>query len=382
MISHSIETNLPQDFPSVEAAEIGIFWDYENIRIPRNIPIAAVSKCIQDKLAKHGRIVEKRLYYNSLASNESPDAESYLASSGFTLVDCPNRGIGRKENLDKELMIDAAFFGLESVAATKTCVVLITSDGDYSHLLARLRGSKVNTIIIYDAGSVAQVLIDSADVTYSWKCDILGSLSRNVSSDSCRYPKWKEHKCKDDFETSYKPLIKSAQTNIRGKNVSECPTSYSSSARQLTLLCRVLLHTQQNPINDRGRMRDLNWVNEGAAAETFYKRIGKKDNKMFQQTRNLAFENGYIKRGQRNDLRLTRGGGRFIERHFASKATSNRHPPYPYACSPHKKTASTQLNWRHAKNDTTRTARVWLPRRVPNRSSVVLGILNPFIGAW
>ena len=52
--------------------------------------------------------------------------------SGFTLIDCPARG--KKETLDKRMIVDILAFAWERAARRiPTCVVLITSDGDYAY---------------------------------------------------------------------------------------------------------------------------------------------------------------------------------------------------------------------------------------------------------
>ena len=117
------------DFPTVGPADVAIFWDYENVRIPAWCPATAASEGIRNKVAKYGRIVEKRLYYDSRQPTEYMAPRSELDLSGFTLVDCPSRN--RKETLDKKLIVDVLCFAWERASlGAKACVVLITSDGD------------------------------------------------------------------------------------------------------------------------------------------------------------------------------------------------------------------------------------------------------------
>ena len=61
--------------PSVGPADIAIFWDYENVRIPAWCSASTATEGIRNKVAKYGRIVEKRLYYDSRQPSEHPHQE-------------------------------------------------------------------------------------------------------------------------------------------------------------------------------------------------------------------------------------------------------------------------------------------------------------------
>lgn len=165
------------NFPSVGPADVAIFWDFENVRIPAWCPTSTAVEEIRNKVAKYGRIVEKRLYYDSRQPTENTAPRTELDLSGFTLVDCPSRN--RKETLDKKLIVDVLCFAWERASrGAQACVVLITSDGDYSYALARLRDLGVFTVVIYRPEIVAKVLIDNANVVLSWEFDVLsGSLT-------------------------------------------------------------------------------------------------------------------------------------------------------------------------------------------------------------
>ena len=142
------------------------------MQIPAWCPVTKAAERIRNKVAKYGRIVEKRFYYDSRQPAELLAPRSDLDLSGFTLVDCPSRG--KKETLDKKLIVDVLCFAWERASmGSKACVVLITSDGDYSYALARLRDIGVFTVLMYCPDSVAKVLIDNANVVMSWK-DALG----------------------------------------------------------------------------------------------------------------------------------------------------------------------------------------------------------------
>jgi len=93
-------------FDDPKSMEIGIFWDYENVRVPRYVDVCdawnfirkAVDKAASDVApAKHPIIAERRLYFDSRSPGELNTDRVKLDMSGFTLVDCPQRN--QKERL-------------------------------------------------------------------------------------------------------------------------------------------------------------------------------------------------------------------------------------------------------------------------------------------
>eukprot|EP00977_Amphora_coffeiformis_P013299 scaffold3426_cov145-Amphora_coffeaeformis.AAC.1 len=181
--NRKVDSEVFDDFPTLGPADVAVFWDYENVRIPNWCPATMAAEGIRNKVTKYGRIVEKRLYYDSRQPTETMAPRSDLDLSGFTLVDCPSRN--RKETLDKKLIVDVLCFAWERVSlGAKACVVLDTSDGDYSYALARLRDIGVFTVIIYKPDIVAKVLIDNANVVMSWEFDVLGGIPLSQEEDS------------------------------------------------------------------------------------------------------------------------------------------------------------------------------------------------------
>ena len=156
------------------AVNVGIFWDYENVRIPIHIKSTVAANRIRDAVIGHGQIVERRLYYDAKKPSESWTDRANLDQGGFTLVDCPTRG--RKETLDKKLIVDIMAFAYPNAnSRTPTCVVLITSDGDYAYTLSKIRDLGVKTIVIHGpATNTAAVLFDVCDHALSFLHDVLG----------------------------------------------------------------------------------------------------------------------------------------------------------------------------------------------------------------
>ncbi len=286
-----------QDFPMLGTADVAVFWDFENVRIPNWCPATTASESIRHKLSKYGRIVEKRLYYDSRQPAERSAPRSDLDLSGFTLVDCPSRG--RKETLDKKLIVDVLCFAWERASmGAKACVVLITSDGDYSYVLARLRDIGVFTIIIYRPDIVAKVLIDNANVVYSWEYDVLGgppsSQDDEDSYDTAR----------DDFECGECDeghAVEGSGTLGDSSALTKAALQPTSSYVQgkFALFCSVVLNAQHRNIKE-GLSVYSSWANEANVAAIFYEKIGEKDRDAYHEIRCLAFDKGFIEWGRRN----------------------------------------------------------------------------------
>jgi len=159
--------------------EVGFFWDYENIRVPSHVNAVAVAQqslrtvssnaAQQLGFAQH-RIVERRLYYDSRKPSEINVDRSGLGSS-FTLIDCPARG--HKETVDKRIIVDLMLFAYERVLkGAPVCVVLMSSDGDFTYILSVLRDLGAKVVIIYGA-NVATRYLETANYSFHWQNDVL-----------------------------------------------------------------------------------------------------------------------------------------------------------------------------------------------------------------
>ena len=157
------------------AYDIGVFWDYENVQVPSNRKGSEASNAIRAELQSRGRIVQRQLYYDSGKQQLKSSVKSSLDLSGFSLVDCPTRG--RKETLDKKLIVDLMHFAWGRSQATdgrRSCVVLISSDGDYAYVLSRLRDMGTHTIVMFGkCATLAEDLLDACDEALSFFTDVL-----------------------------------------------------------------------------------------------------------------------------------------------------------------------------------------------------------------
>ena len=170
----------PVDLPftaSVLAPDIecGLFWDYENISLPRGMDGAHASNRLREVCLRFGRLVERRVYHDPDKVNSVQQGNrSALDMAGFTLVDCPARNL--KETIDKKIIVDVMHFALTRVARHQpACVVLLTNDGDYAYMLSRLRDLQVHAVVIYTTGHAASALLTSCDRALTWQGDVLAA---------------------------------------------------------------------------------------------------------------------------------------------------------------------------------------------------------------
>jgi len=87
-------------------------------------------------------------------------------------VNTPTRN--SKETLDKKIIADVLTFAWDcNVRRISPVVVLLTSDGDYSYILAKLRDRGVMNVVMYKEQNVSQILVDNADVALNFEKDVL-----------------------------------------------------------------------------------------------------------------------------------------------------------------------------------------------------------------
>ena len=318
----SIKTSDHEIPRMVGSSDVAVFWDYENVRIPAWCPASTAAEGIRNKVAKYGRIVEKRLYYDSRQPTEHAAPRSELDLGGFTLVDCPSRN--RKETLDKKLIVDVLCFAWERASlGAKACVVLITSDGDYSYAMARLRDIGVFTIVIYRPDIVAKVLIDNANVVMSWEFDVLGgpppsqvdeeeeeeeenaALLHNASLHDAMSPNVGTSDSSIVSTKSPTPGFSSAEVQSEtGSKAQEPrqPSTTSPSVQTLgkfALFCSVVLNAQYRNVKE-GISVYSSWADESNTAAIFYSKVGEKNREAYGHLRTLATQRSFIEWGRRN----------------------------------------------------------------------------------
>ena len=254
--------------PQTGNAVVGIFWDYENVRVPGNKTTAGAVDAIRRLALEHGTVVEQRLYYDSRHETEQYTDRINLDMSGFTLVDCPKRN-NVKETLDKKLIVDVMSFRIK---LENSCVVLITSDGDYAYALNMLRGFGVKTVVIHGpSAKTAGALLDSADVAVSFADLINPPIDEEPESTSS--------------VSSVAPTLPPTAVVPRQPNI-------------LYIHC-VLEHS-----GDKNA-----WVVDSYPADSFYKKSGSSEGaktnaekKMLRTARDAAIRDGFVEAGRLHNL--------------------------------------------------------------------------------
>jgi NYN domain len=271
------------NLPNLGPADVAIFWDYENVRIPAWCAPNTATEGIRNKVAKYGRIVEKRIYYDSRQPTELAAPRTELDPSGFTLVDCPSRN--RKETLDKKLIVNMLCFAWERASmGAKACVVLITSDGDYSYAVARLRDIGVFTVVMYRPDNVAKVLIDNSYIVMSWEFDVLGGPPSQVDDESASIATNESVKSDSNRASDQKKNV-SRETNEIQPN-QQLRTKYAR-------FCNVVLNAQYRNVQE-GISVYSSWASESSMASTFYEKIGEKNRNLYQELRLVASKKGFV----------------------------------------------------------------------------------------
>ena len=165
-----VRANIRPMSASDPKCRVGVFWDFENVRIPTGTRPEIAARRLREAVLPFGQIIESKIYYDSRKVSEQATHRERLDQSGFTLVDCPTRGT--KETLDKKLIVDIMQFA--HMMPQPSCVVLVTSDGDYCYTLAKINGLGVKTVVIYGPeSSTPGILIDTAAHAISWRQDVL-----------------------------------------------------------------------------------------------------------------------------------------------------------------------------------------------------------------
>lgn len=132
---------------------VGLYWDCENIRGRRN------SSLVEDLVAfaqSKGNIVVQNAY--TRLWGKSSKYGDFLEKFGFCLV---NAIFNIKNSVDYKCMSDC--FEAAQGKSSPDIFILVTGDGDYTHVLNILRGYRKRTIVVAQRGSDSQRLREVAD---------------------------------------------------------------------------------------------------------------------------------------------------------------------------------------------------------------------------
>ncbi|CAL1704083.1 unnamed protein product [Somion occarium] len=167
--------------PTKTQGIVGIFWDYENCEVPSTSDGCAVAAAIIDLAERYGTIKVFKAYLET-AQHATASPRSELASSGVDIIDCPHNG--KKDVVDKMLMVDMMTFALDN-AASDTTIIIISGDGDFMRAVASLRRRQYCMIVIAPRGCTHPGLSLQSAETYSWENDVLAQQKLSPLSPGC-----------------------------------------------------------------------------------------------------------------------------------------------------------------------------------------------------
>ena len=113
-----------------------------------------------------------RLYHDSEKDDHvRKQHRASLEQLGFTIVDCPTSR--KKEAVDKKIIVDSMMFAVTRSARQQKCsVLLVSGDGDFAHMLSRLKGVGVHTCAVLPARS-SRELPAVCHQTLDWEREFL-----------------------------------------------------------------------------------------------------------------------------------------------------------------------------------------------------------------
>ena len=196
--------------------DIYIFYDYESIHISKKDSFVKMTNSLRNSLQSYGSIVQKNIYFDSSALTENPSIRLDMNQAGWHIVDCPHVH-GKKETVDKKILMDIAFSPLMTNKNTMVC--LISNDGDFCDILSRLSDRKIYTLLIFTEGSVCQNLLLIPDVTINMYTQIMDI---NIPKKQNKSMKFMDDLILDDLLLNPKKNQKKNQKNEIFNNINGC----------------------------------------------------------------------------------------------------------------------------------------------------------------
>ncbi|KAJ7587473.1 hypothetical protein C8J56DRAFT_1081714 [Mycena floridula] len=144
--------------------KVAIFWDYENLSVPRAVYAPLVVANIRASLVEYGQIISF-VAYTAYESHRR-----HLQQAEIAVEMCPHMGL--KNVVDRRIIEDATNLAGKSVAKELT-LVLISNDGDFGPRFSRFGREGFAIVVICDyTGSIRLRSIPSSR-HIPWR-DILG----------------------------------------------------------------------------------------------------------------------------------------------------------------------------------------------------------------
>jgi len=147
-----------------------VFWDIENVQLPKGRSAQSVVQQLRKKVEKYGR-VSIRIYGGSVGDDGMLQKE--LLDSGCIAVNTPH--LGKKEVADKIIIAETLLFAWENKPPAS--IILITADADFAYMLSRLKDRGYRTVLIAPHANLDSrkglMLRSSVKDFLSWELDIL-----------------------------------------------------------------------------------------------------------------------------------------------------------------------------------------------------------------
>ena len=127
-----------------------LHWDLENAPVPRGVSVSYVLGEMRNAIhARFGVLLSAYAYADPAALSAKRRCE--LAASGLDIIDC-GREAGKLNTVDFRIISRALAELARPVAtSTRSAVVVVSGDGDYSYCLSTLRNLAVPTMLIFDS---------------------------------------------------------------------------------------------------------------------------------------------------------------------------------------------------------------------------------------
>ncbi|KAL8277267.1 hypothetical protein RQP46_010336 [Phenoliferia psychrophenolica] len=151
-----------------KTAPVAVFWDYENLPIPRDIGEAEAVSRLRKMAIGYGHLAVLKAYLDTSLQGTNTKIRSAMQCSGVSIIDTPHNG--SKEVADKMLIVDIMTFALDQKAPAT--IILISSDRDFAYLLATLRNRCYN-VVIFTNHHQSTSLRAQADEIKEWRTDVL-----------------------------------------------------------------------------------------------------------------------------------------------------------------------------------------------------------------
>ncbi|TFK72528.1 hypothetical protein BDN72DRAFT_855395 [Pluteus cervinus] len=151
--------------------DVAIFWDIENVHVPRDIPGYAFVHRLRDLAHGFGTIKTFKAYMDC-TKTESHRLQTDLHASGVSVIHCPHDG--RKEVVDKTMLVDVITYAQDKSASAT--VVLITGDRDFAYAISILRFRR-HRIILLPNDNASPILKHQASMTLDYQ-EVIGDLPR------------------------------------------------------------------------------------------------------------------------------------------------------------------------------------------------------------